>query len=93
MSDKWEVVEEVQGELQGELLRGLLEAQDIPVRLNQEGAGRVYGFSVGPLGQVQILVPSSFVENAKKVLIDYYSGEYKISHNEENNTVEDEDNE
>jgi hypothetical protein len=36
MSDQtWEVVEIVSGDLQAELLRGLLEAQGIPVMLSQ----------------------------------------------------------
>ena len=70
----WEVVNEVYGEIQGALLRGLLEAQGIPVMLNQEGAGRAYGINVGPLGQVQILVPARFAGQARQILEDYYSG-------------------
>jgi hypothetical protein len=73
----WEVVSEVYGEIQGELLRGLLEAQGIPVILNQEGAGRAYGINVGPLGQVQILVPARFKEQAGQILEDYYSGAFE----------------
>ena len=58
MSDEsWEVVTEVSGELQASLLRNLLEAQGIKVFLNQEGAGRAYGLTLGPLGEVQVMVP------------------------------------
>ena len=64
----WVVVNEVYGEIQGELLRGLLEAQGIPVILNEEGAGRAYGIMAGPLGQVQILVPARFLQQARQVL-------------------------
>jgi hypothetical protein len=56
--EKWEVVDEVSGDLQAEILRGLLEAQGMQVWLSQEGAGRVYGLGLGELGKVQILVPS-----------------------------------
>ena len=76
-TDRWEAVIEVFGELEAELLRGLLEAQEIPAILNQEGAGRAYGLGVGSLGVVQILVPKSALENAREVLDDYYSGKFE----------------
>lgn len=77
MEEKWEVVEMVQGQLQAEILRGLLEAQEIKVWLNQEGAGAAYGINVGPLGAVEILVPSSKFEEARRILDAYYGGEYE----------------
>lgn len=75
--EQWEVVDRVNGELQGEILRGLLEAQGIPVMLSQEGAGRAYGLSVGALGEVQILVPTSSKSRAELVLQEYYAGEFE----------------
>ncbi len=78
MSDvRWEVADEVAGDLQAELLRGLLEAQGIRVWLSQEGAGRVYGLALGRLGRVQILVPTDEVEKARSILEDYYAQEAK----------------
>ena len=75
MSDEnWEVVDEVAGDIQAEILRGYLEAQGIPVWLSQEGVGRVYGLGIGALGNVQILVPSSNYEKARALLDDYYAG-------------------
>ena len=74
MKEKWEVVEIVQGHLTAEIFRGLLEAQGIQVWLNQEGAGVVYGINVGPMGSVEILVPSSAVPQARQILDAYYSG-------------------
>ena len=71
--DKWEVADIVAGGLQAELMRGLLEAQEIQVMLSQEGAGRAYGFSAGPLGEVTILVPSRQLSEAKKILDQYYN--------------------
>jgi len=72
---RWEVVEEVAGELNAELLRGLLEAQGIDVFLSQEGAGRAIGLSFSPMGLVQVLVPNDAVEEARAILAEYYSGE------------------
>jgi hypothetical protein len=90
--EKWEIVDEVYGELQAEILRGLLEAQGIQVVLNQEGAGRVYGLNVGTLGQVQILVPSHAAADARQILEDYYTGKFEEKDNaspEENEPGED----
>ena len=69
---KWEVVATIAGDFQAELLRGLLEAQDIPVVLSQEGAGHsVFPVTVGALGKVDVLVPGSHLEQALKVVEDF----------------------
>jgi hypothetical protein len=73
----WEVIDEVAGDIQAEMLRGLLEAQGFRVWLSQEGAGRAYGLTLSTLGAVQILVPSDSVEGARHVLDDYYAGVYE----------------
>ncbi|MBN2551041.1 MAG: DUF2007 domain-containing protein [Anaerolineales bacterium] len=78
VEDEWVVVDEVAGSLMGEILRGLLETQGIPVLLAQEGAGHsVYGLTVGPLGSVQILVPPEQASNARQMLDDYYAGAFQ----------------
>jgi hypothetical protein len=77
---KWEVIETIAGEFQAELLRGLLEAQGIPVVLSQEGAGRsLYPVTVGALGKVDVLVPSSYREQALQVIRDYNAGAFEES--------------
>lgn len=80
-NENWEIVDEVSGELQAELLRGLLEAQGIEVVLNQEGAGRAYGLNIGTLGQVQIMVPSHSAVEARQILDDYYAGKFEETDN------------
>lgn len=70
----WEVLTEVDGELNAEIMRGLLEAQGIPVSLSQEGAGKVYGLTIGEFGRVDILVPSGYLAQARKVLDDLNRG-------------------
>lgn len=72
---QWIVVEEVAGPFQAELLRGLLEAQGIPVMISQEGIGHVYSLTVGTLGRTQVLVPSDKIERARKILDDYHRGD------------------
>ena len=75
--DKWELVTEVSGELQANLLRNLLEAQGIKVFLNQEGAGKAYGLTVGPMGQVQVLVPEKEFQKARQIVDEYYAGNFE----------------
>jgi hypothetical protein len=68
------VVETTSGIIEAEILRGLLEAQGITVWLSQESAGRAIGLSVGPLGQVDLMVPADQVAEAKRILDDYHTG-------------------
>ena len=75
-AEEWVLVDKVQGQLQAELIKGLLEAQGIMVWLNSQGAARAYAVTVGTLGAVEILVPSSAVEQARKVLEAYYRGDF-----------------
>ena len=72
--DKWALAVIVQGDMQAELLRGLLEAQEIPVGFLREGAGRAFGFTVGPMGEVEILVPERLLPEAKAILQQYEDG-------------------
>jgi hypothetical protein len=57
-----------------DLIRSLLEANGIPTELSQESVGAVTGLTVGPMGEVRILVPSDRVEDARQLLEDYYAG-------------------
>jgi hypothetical protein len=45
-----------------------LENEGIPVLLQYESAGIVYGLTVDGLGQVKILVPQEFAEEAAQIL-------------------------
>ena len=74
MDEKIIVVETTSGLIEAEILRGLLEANDINVWLSHESAGKVFGLSVGPLGQVDLMVPADQAEEAKKILDDYHAG-------------------
>jgi Putative prokaryotic signal transducing protein len=75
--EAWVLLDKVQGQLQAEILKGLLEAQGIMVWLNQEGAARAYAVEVGTLGMVEILVPSGVIDKARQVLEAYYRGDFE----------------
>ena len=82
---QWEVLDEISGSIEAEILRGMLEAQDIPVVLSQEGAGRAIGLTMGPLGETQVLVPKDKLVDAKVILDEFYKSM------EENQTTSDEE--
>ena len=43
-------------------------AAGIPAETSREGAGAAYGFTVGPLGMVDILVPEEHAAQAENLL-------------------------
>lgn len=73
--EEWVLVDKVQGQLQAEILKGLLEAQGILVWINAQGAAHAYAVNVGTLGAVEILVPSTSADQAKMILDEYYRGD------------------
>jgi hypothetical protein len=77
-----EVVYVAEGRLQAESVKILLESFGITAFINQESAGTTYGLTVGFLGEVEVIVPLSQVEEAKKIIADMESG--KLTDNSEN---------
>ena len=65
------------GQLEAEMIKGFLEAQDIHVVLNQESVGRTMGLSAGRLGQVQVLVSETQFEEARALLDDLAAGKFE----------------
>jgi hypothetical protein len=75
--EEWIYIDQVQGQLQAEILKGLFEAQGIKVWLNQEGVAHAYAIEIGSLGSVEILVPSSQAEKARQILAEYNRGDFE----------------
>jgi hypothetical protein len=68
------VVASVQGMVEAEILRGLLEASGIRVGILPKGPMTAFPFTVGPLGLVDVLVPSHHEEAARAVLAEMHTG-------------------
>ena len=62
------VVDEADGLLEAEILRGLLEANGIAVWLSGESAGAALGLGVGPMATIEILVVAEVAEQAQRIL-------------------------
>lgn len=52
----------------------MFEANDIPVFLSGESAGKAIGLGVGPLAEVDLLIPEENLSQAQKMLENYYRG-------------------
>ena len=73
-NSKWVTVAEVYGDLEAEIIRGLLQANGISVMLSKEGAGQALGLQIGKMGEVQVLVPSENADYSRSIIDDYYAG-------------------
>jgi hypothetical protein len=71
VTERYEVVDTLFGRQEAEVLQSYLRAQDIDCQLSQEGAGPAIGITVDGLGQVQILVPTSQLEQALEAIARY----------------------
>lgn len=76
-TDQWVLLAMVNGEIEAEILRGLLEASEIQVFISREGISKIYTVSVPPLGLMRVMVPASQLEAARRVQADYQSGAFE----------------
>jgi len=58
----------VEGNMEAEIIKSKLESYGIPVLLQYEAAGRIFGITMDGLGKVRVLVPQDLLEEARKVL-------------------------
>ncbi len=73
---KWEVLVEVQGRLEADLLQSYLEAYGIHTEIFQESVGHnAFPVMVDGLGRVQIFVSKEQLNEARKLLADYNNPE------------------
>jgi hypothetical protein len=74
MNNEYVVIESISDSLEAEILKSLLQSQNIDVWLSREAASTAIGLTIGPLAQVDILVPRSQAETAKNLIDDYFRG-------------------
>lgn len=65
------LVRTIYSEPQAYLMKGLLEQEGIPVAIQREAAGLVYGLTLDGLGSQRLLVPESLAEEAGELLAAY----------------------
>ena len=73
---KWELLTEVQGRLEADLLKAYFESCGIEVELFQESLGQhIYPTALDILGRVEIFVSKEHAEEARKLLGEFHNVE------------------
>ena len=68
----WELLTEIEGRLEADLLQSYLEANDVPVELFQEAVGHhIYPVTMDGLGRVQVFVPKEKGQEARALLEEF----------------------
>lgn len=62
------VVHVAQGDFEANVIKSHLECEGIPVMLQYESAGRVFGLTVDGLGEIRIVVPKELAEEAREII-------------------------
>jgi len=62
------VVHVVQGILQAQVIKTMLETAHIPVLLDYESVGPIIGITVDGLGEVRVLVPARYADEARTLI-------------------------
>ena len=76
MTEKtWQIVAEINGVLEARPLIGRLEAEGIPVQMEEIGPNSAFPMTVGRLGMVRLYVPEAFAEQALAIVAHDYSAE------------------
>lgn len=70
--ERWEVAHVAAGMVDAKIVAGKLESEGIPVKLQYEAVGVIYGLTVDGLGEVRVLVPAGCLERALGVIADRY---------------------
>ncbi|MBD3161281.1 MAG: prephenate dehydrogenase/arogenate dehydrogenase family protein [Candidatus Eisenbacteria bacterium] len=70
LMDGWVVVFRAAGIAEAEVVKGYLESLDIPVDLDYESAGKVYGLTMDGLGEVRLRVPDDYEEAARLAIAE-----------------------
>jgi hypothetical protein len=68
---KWELLTEVAGRFNADLLKSYFEASGIELELFQEALGQLYPTSLDMLGRVQVFVSKEQADEARKLLEEY----------------------
>jgi len=55
-------------QIEAQIIKGRLENEGIPVLLSYDSSSLVFGFTVDGLGEVKIMVPERFAEQAREIL-------------------------
>ncbi|MDD3677866.1 MAG: DUF2007 domain-containing protein [Dehalococcoidales bacterium] len=65
-------VYKAKGELEAQIIKGMLDSYDIPCILRSNAASSVHSFVFDGMGEVRVMVPESFAEEASTIINSEY---------------------
>lgn len=69
---KWELLTEIQGRMEADVIKSYLEAEGVGVEIFQEAIGHhIYPVTIDGLGRVQLFVSKEQVGIAREILAEY----------------------
>jgi hypothetical protein len=89
----WESVFATFSVVEAAIIAARLEDEGIPTHTHQETSGMAYGLSAGLMGQIDVLVPDSMVEQALAIVEDLMASEEPEGSSDQEETGEAEDDE
>jgi len=72
----------VPGGISAEAIVAALRGSGIPARVQGEAVGLIYGLTLNGLGEVSIVVPEEFVEDARSILSAGEHGDLLLNDND-----------
>ncbi len=69
---KWELLTEIQGRWEADIIKAYLADHGIDSELFQEAVGQLIPTSLDAFGRVQIFVPKEDVKTAQQLLAEYF---------------------
>ncbi len=72
---KWKLITKAETMIEAEIIRGMLEAQEIEALISKAGYANAMGITGAPGASIDVLVPNDQFEAANQLMEDYYGGE------------------
>ncbi len=67
-NESWALLTEVYNPDEAEIIHGLLASAGIPVKMERDSMGDLYGLTVGPLARIRIWIPADSKSEAAMIL-------------------------
>ncbi|HAS04977.1 MAG TPA: hypothetical protein DCR71_04410 [Dehalococcoidia bacterium] len=68
-------VYKAKGELEAQIIKGMLDSYNIPSVLRSNAASSVHSFVFDGMGEVRVMVPESFAEEATNIINAEYQSD------------------
>jgi hypothetical protein len=82
-------VYKARGELEAQLIKGMLDGYGVPCMLRSNAAGSVHSFVFDGMGEVRVMVPESYAEEAQNIINSEYRPDSATRYEEDHSSITD----